>query len=84
MKQFNSKNIFSSVVVKFAVCFLLVGISYRLISSSFVQFSPLAISDEEAAALSVVAPPRQAAEPPELMDDLLVNLEHTPQNGEWN
>ncbi|KAH6789282.1 TRICHOME BIREFRINGENCE-LIKE 25 [Perilla frutescens var. frutescens] len=76
MKQFNSKNIFSSFLVKFAVCFLLLGISYRLFSSSFVQFSPLAISDDEAAALSVgYSPP-----PPELIDDLLLNIEYTSQN----
>ncbi|KAL3536731.1 hypothetical protein ACH5RR_000097 [Cinchona calisaya] len=37
----NKKNpfSFSSVFVKFAICFLLLGLSYRLFSSNYVQFS---------------------------------------------
>ncbi|CAI9764156.1 unnamed protein product [Fraxinus pennsylvanica] len=34
---------FSSIIVKFAVCFLLLGLTYRLFSSSVVQFSPVVI-----------------------------------------
>ncbi|KAL1535966.1 PMR5 N terminal Domain [Salvia divinorum] len=90
MKQFYTKNIFSSVLVKFAVCSLLLAISYRLLSSSFVQFS-LVVSDDEAAALGVSTslPPPQA-EPPQFIDDLLLNLDYTSRNescdlfnGDW-
>ncbi|XP_057780330.1 protein trichome birefringence-like 25 isoform X2 [Salvia miltiorrhiza] len=65
MKQIKSNNLFSSALVKFAVCFLLLCISYRLLSSSFVRF-PLEVSDHEAAAAAAV-------EPPQFVDDLLLN-----------
>ncbi|KAK4418540.1 protein trichome birefringence-like 26 [Sesamum alatum] len=42
------RKLFSSVLVRFAVCFLLLGVAYRLFSSSFVQFS-----DNKPAAYSV-------------------------------
>ena len=77
MKQFNTKNIFSSLLVKFAICSLLLAISYRLLSSSFVQFS-LVVSDGEAAALAATTPPS----PPPITDDLLLNLDYTSRNGE--
>lgn len=84
MKQFKSKNFCSLILVRFAVCFVLLGISYRLLfSSSFVQFFPL-LSDDEPAALSVPPPPSvpQAVETPQLKDDLFVNLDYTSYNGE--
>ncbi|KAI5647151.1 hypothetical protein M9H77_33156 [Catharanthus roseus] len=53
MKQFSQnsnfsiKNPFSSVLVKFALCFLFLGLAYHLFSSTFVQFSPnIVISDD--------------------------------------
>lgn len=43
---FSNKNPFSSVVVKFAACFVFLGlIAYRLFSSSFVQFPTLGVTD---------------------------------------
>ncbi|KAL0397982.1 UNVERIFIED_CONTAM: protein trichome birefringence-like 25 [Sesamum calycinum] len=89
MKQFNSnlqRKVFSSVLVKFAVCFLLLGVAYRLLSSSFVQFSPVVVSEEKPPALSV-----GNTLPPQITDDRSVNLHHhTSQNescnlfeGEW-
>ncbi|KAK4344922.1 hypothetical protein RND71_035098 [Anisodus tanguticus] len=41
----NYKKQFSVFFVKFAVCFLLMGLAYRLFFSSFVQFSPVEVSD---------------------------------------
>ncbi|GAA0144440.1 hypothetical protein LIER_35934 [Lithospermum erythrorhizon] len=38
-------NHFSLVFVKFAICFLFLGLAYRLISSSFVQFAPVSVSE---------------------------------------
>ncbi|KAK4411484.1 protein trichome birefringence-like 25 [Sesamum angolense] len=89
MKQFNSnlqRKVFSSVLVKFAVCFLLLGVAYRLLSSSFVQFSPVVVSEEKPPALSV-----GNNLPPQITDDRSPNLHHhTSQNescnlfeGEW-
>lgn len=53
MKQFSQnsnfsiKNPFSSVLVKFALCFLFLGLAYHLFSSTFVQFSPnIVITDD--------------------------------------
>lgn len=65
MKHFY-RNPFSPILVKFGVCFLLLGVAYRLFSSSFVQFSPAEVSDNDATALSVnktSLPPR-----PEISD----------------
>ena len=53
MKQLNGsynlnvkKNPFSSILVKFVICFLLLGLAYRLYSSSYVQFSPVEVTTE--------------------------------------
>ncbi|KAL3517266.1 hypothetical protein ACH5RR_024168 [Cinchona calisaya] len=43
----NNNPLLSSIFVKFAICFLLLGLVYRLYSSSFVQFSPIEISSTE-------------------------------------
>lgn len=55
MKQLNGsynlnvkKNPFSSILVKFVICFLLLGLAYRLYSSSYVQFSPVEVTTETA------------------------------------
>ncbi|XP_028088463.1 protein trichome birefringence-like 25 isoform X1 [Camellia sinensis] len=40
-----------SLVVKFAVCFLLLGLAFRLFSSSFVQFSPETTTTDPSLAL---------------------------------
>ncbi|PIN26541.1 hypothetical protein CDL12_00711 [Handroanthus impetiginosus] len=84
MKQFNKnvhRNTFSSVLVKFAVCFLLLGLAYRLFSSRFVV-----VSDDEVA-LAV----GEAAAAPETNDNLSESLDgQTSQNeschlfiGDW-
>ncbi|KAL8028128.1 hypothetical protein ABFS82_14G136500 [Erythranthe guttata] len=73
MKQLNSSsvqrnNTFSSIFVKFGVCFLFLGLAYRLFSSSFVQFSPVLLGDGGDTGLPVDTttppPPRLLAEPP--------------------
>lgn len=38
-------NHFSFIFVKFGVCFLFLGLAYRLFSSSFLQFHPISISE---------------------------------------
>ncbi|XP_055808992.1 protein trichome birefringence-like 26 [Solanum dulcamara] len=40
-----NKKQFSVIFVKFSVCFLLMGLAYRIFSSSSQQFSPLEVSD---------------------------------------
>lgn len=93
MKQFNGNNhvlhrtTFSSIFVKFALCFLLLGVAYRLFSSSLVQFSPLFLGNDGGPRLDVGAPspPRVVAEPPpEIADDRTLNLDnhHASENGE--
>ncbi|XP_075478240.1 protein trichome birefringence-like 25 [Primulina tabacum] len=70
------RNLFSSVLVKFAVCFLLLSLAYRLFSSSIPQFSPVAIhGDETALNLDKKLPP-QVAEPPEIVDDVSADLDN--------
>ncbi|XP_073307058.1 protein trichome birefringence-like 24 [Primulina huaijiensis] len=70
------RNMFSSVLVKFAVCFLLLSLAYRLFSSSIPQFSPVAIhGDETALNLDKKLPP-QVAEPPEIVDDVSEDLDN--------
>lgn len=77
------RNPFSSLFVKFAVCFLLLSLAYRLFFSSIPQFSPVAIhGDETALNLDKKLPP-QVAEPPEIIDDVSADLDHfTSRNGE--
>ncbi|KAG8391922.1 hypothetical protein BUALT_Bualt01G0237300 [Buddleja alternifolia] len=81
MKQFNNnvhRNPFSSVLVKFGVCFLLLGLAYRLFSSSFVNFSPVVVVTDGEPPLTVAPPP------PKISRDPLVNLfKYTSENGDW-
>ncbi|XP_073127178.1 protein trichome birefringence-like 26 isoform X2 [Henckelia pumila] len=76
---------FSSVLVKFAVCFLLLSLAYRLFSSSFPLSSPVAIhGDETVLNLDKKLPP-QVAEPPENVDDVSADLDgFTSRNGPQN
>ncbi|KAL8499728.1 hypothetical protein ACS0TY_019626 [Phlomoides rotata] len=96
MKHFysNYRNPFPPILVKFGVCFLLLGVAYRLFSSSFVRFSPVDVSDYDATALTVAKTspplplPPQAAERPEFRDGLAVNLDSKTEGcnlfiGDW-
>ncbi|KAL0294653.1 UNVERIFIED_CONTAM: protein trichome birefringence-like 25 [Sesamum angustifolium] len=87
MKQLSGnvqRKTFSSVLVKFAVCFLVLGLAYRLFSSSLLQFSPVFVGNDEKPGLSVAKtmPPQVVAEPPpEITDDPFLNLDdHAPEN----
>ncbi|KAK6141080.1 hypothetical protein DH2020_025175 [Rehmannia glutinosa] len=92
MKQFNSsvpRNTFSSIFVKFALCFLFLGLAYRLFSSSLVQFSPVFVANDDGPRLDVdkTLPPQVVAAvaeppPPEISDDPFVNLDdhHISEN----
>lgn len=42
----SNKKQFSVFFVKFSICFLLMGLAYRIFSSSTMQFSPLEVSDK--------------------------------------
>ncbi|KAL0373782.1 UNVERIFIED_CONTAM: protein trichome birefringence-like 25 [Sesamum radiatum] len=87
MKQLSGsvqRKTFSSVLVKFAVCFLVLGLVYRLFSSSLLQFSPVFVGNDEKPGLSVgkTMPPQAVAEPPpEITDDPFLNLDdNAPEN----
>ncbi|XP_073061978.1 protein trichome birefringence-like 24 isoform X2 [Primulina eburnea] len=85
------RNPFSPVLVKLGVCFLLLGLSYRLFSSNFVLFSPSVVDDNELGLIADDNFSSHVAEPPENTDDLLVDLDnHSSQNescdlfiGDW-
>ncbi|KAL3624405.1 PMR5 N terminal Domain [Castilleja foliolosa] len=89
MKQFNSsahKSTFSSIIVKFAVFTLFLGLAYRLFSSSFAQFNDeLNVDNTSPPQLAVVVaePPPT---PPEITGDHFGNLDvhHTSDNGKCN
>ncbi|GFQ08558.1 protein trichome birefringence-like 25 [Phtheirospermum japonicum] len=88
MKQFNSsvhKSSFSSIFVKFAVCFLFLGLAYRLFSSSFVQFSPALVANNDELNVDKTSPPQVAvavAEPPPPPPEITGD-HHTSENGDW-
>lgn len=86
MKEFSYnvyRNPFSSVLVKLGVCFLLLGLAYRLFSSSFVLFSPPVVNDNDLALSADENFSPHVAEPQEIGGDRLVNLDdYTSQNGE--
>ncbi|XP_051119908.1 protein trichome birefringence-like 25 [Andrographis paniculata] len=67
------RKILSSVLVKFAVCFLLLTIGYRLLSSTFIHFSPLVVSEDDPQ-LSVAA--NTSPPPAETSEDASFNPDH--------
>lgn len=81
MKPLNThvySHTFSSIFVKFAVCFLLLGLAYRLFSSSVLQFSPVVVPTDIALDKDKEALPPH---PPVSSSDLSVN--HTSKTGNW-
>lgn len=89
----NSKNPFSlsyksnQIFVKFGVCFLLLGLAYRLFFSSFVQFSPVLDTTSPAFLVGQSLPP-PVAQPPVFDDirqsvpaDLRLNQSKASDNG---
>ncbi|OIT29410.1 PREDICTED: protein trichome birefringence-like 25 [Nicotiana attenuata] len=85
MKAWNSNNVikkqFSLVFVKFAVCFLLFGLAYRLFLSNFQQFSRIEVNDTAFVSDNTLSPPATVSLPP-VTDDLPENVvDRTLQNG---
>ncbi|KAL6557143.1 PMR5 N terminal Domain [Orobanche minor] len=74
MKQFNSCSVPkattpSSFFIKFGVCFMCLGLAYRLFSSSLLQFSPVLVTNNDDLDVDKNTPPQVAAtvaEPPPL------------------
>ncbi|CAA0831358.1 Protein trichome birefringence-like 24 [Striga hermonthica] len=94
MKQFHGsvhKSTFSSIIVKFGICVLFLGLAYRLFSSSLVQFSPVIVADDDEMGFDNTSPPQAAAaadlsseQPP--ASDLFVNPDdiRNSDNGKCN
>ncbi|KAJ8534820.1 hypothetical protein K7X08_016548 [Anisodus acutangulus] len=77
----NYKKQFSVFFVKFAVCFLLMGLAYRLFFSSFVQFSPVDVSDTGFVPEKMLPAPVTVYLPPEA-GNITVNVtDRSSQNG---
>ncbi|KAF3649650.1 Protein trichome birefringence-like 25 [Capsicum annuum] len=70
-----NKKQFSVVFVKFAVCFLLMGLAYRLFYSSFMQFPPVEVSDKGFVPEKTLQPPLES------VNRTVDVTERSPQNG---
>nr|XP_016459187.1 PREDICTED: protein trichome birefringence-like 25 [Nicotiana tabacum] len=88
MKALNSNNVIkkqlSLVFVKFAVCFLLFGLAYRLFLSNFQQFPQIEVNDTAFVSDNTLSPPATMNQPP-VTGYLPENvMDRTLQNGKCN
>ncbi|KAL3349182.1 hypothetical protein AABB24_022362 [Solanum stoloniferum] len=76
MKTFNGTNVikkqFSLFFVKFTVCFLLLGLAYRLILSNFEQFSQIEVKNTALFSDNTLPPP------PVIVNEPLVTVNEPP------
>ncbi|KAG5626610.1 hypothetical protein H5410_011828 [Solanum commersonii] len=83
MKAFNGTNVikkqFSLIFVKFTVCFLLLGLAYRLILSNFEQFSQIEVKNTALFSDNTLPlPPVTVNEPLVTVNEPLVTVNEPP------
>ncbi|PHT40895.1 Protein trichome birefringence-like 25 [Capsicum baccatum] len=85
MKAYNGNNVikkqFSLVFVKFAVCFLLLGLAYRLFLSHFQHFSQIEVVNDAALFSDNTLPtPATVSESPVTLNEPPVTVSESPVN----